>query len=468
MQNVYDLFTTYARAGGGGSDEGSSGGEIIIAIGYIPSYYFGKFIKKMFPRKLELIIGTAGASLATIGIFLVFIAAPSFTSGYLLTLIAIGIWLGWSAAFFGITEKIKKRAKLARAKLTKASQSDSAWNEQNLLQLSTNTFTTYQADFSRLLSNNLASYCTPRYAYHAYLMMRCLAELDRVNVIEDIVIESAHIVDLNDSEDNNEDYFTVAFSAGAKDTLIQKSSGAQLFTTKETFVEYWHFRRSGSTWLLDGIDQQDTQLWIHKQVGEGSAAHKTKGGDANIFQDFASLNQMYYSKDMGWLFMPSKGILVKRGRFGISNIDDHVMGLHNDILMQFYRYSDNADSNKKIYAVAQINLPRFYGGIYVRPKGSIFKRGIFDGVPNNYTKYNFEWQDFNDRYEVFATDQDKLSAFELINPGFMAYLFDADPQIVLEVADNCVYLYKESALVTREDYEKFKTILDKAFKELRL
>jgi hypothetical protein len=177
---------------------------------------------------------------------------------------------------------------------------------------------------------------------------------------------------------------------------------------------------------------------------------------------------MFYSLDMGWLFMPKNGLLFRNGKFGKSDINNHVIGLYNNSLTQLYTYSDNVSNDPNIYAVAQINLPKSYGGILVRPKGNIFQRGIFDGVPNNYTKYTFEWPDFNDRYEVFATDADRLASFELINPGFMAYLYDNDPKAVLEVADNTVYIYKKVQYASPQDYEIFMTILMKSFKELQL
>jgi len=50
----------------------------------------------------------------------------------------------------------------------------------------------------------------------------------------------------------------------------------------------------------------------------------------------------------------------------------------------------------------------------------------------------------------------------------MAYLYDNDPKASIEVANNTVYLYKPVASSNVTDYQKFMTIMLKAFKELQL
>nr|MBP7775385.1 DUF3137 domain-containing protein [Candidatus Saccharimonas sp.] len=89
-------------------------------------------------------------------------------------------------------------------------------------------------------------------------------------------------------------------------------------------------------------------------------------------------------------------------------------------------------------------------------------------APKGYTKYEFEWPDFNKRYDVYATDADRLATFELLNPGFMAYLYDTDGNICIEVTDNIIYLYKNQKAATSADYQLMVTLMQKAYKELQL
>lgn len=150
--------------------------------------------------------------------------------------------------------------------------------------------------------------------------------------------------------------------------------------------------------------------------------------------------------------------------------------MYHEYLVQLYTYTPLLSSSNNVgnSLVAQINLPQSYGGIYIAP----IQKGIINKAINSfksrtllnadYQKYTFEWLDFNNRYQVFATDAGRLATFELLNPGFMAYLYDSDPAVTIEVTDNIVYLYKDSRAVQVADYEKMMTILNTAFRELRL
>ena len=48
------LLEQFARGGGGGSGGGSGGGgsSILFLIGYLPVYFLGKVLKKLYPLKL--------------------------------------------------------------------------------------------------------------------------------------------------------------------------------------------------------------------------------------------------------------------------------------------------------------------------------------------------------------------------------------------------------------------------------
>lgn len=449
IANQLDIF---ARSGGGGSSSGGGDAISVIGlIGYVPSYYLGKIIKKIFPRKLELIISATFASVVSIGIFVIGVMG-GFTLAYISIAIIAGIWIGWASAFFSVWDKLKKKNDVAKQSLQVAASSDSAWDEPKLLDLARTVFMQYQQDWSTSNLQSLASYTTSSYYAHASLMLRAMSELGRKNVMSNVQIMQFMLVEVHDEKDNSLDTFTVAVEAKADDQLIETASGTQLYSTSTLFTEYWTFARDDITWLLSRIDQ--------------STAVQSLANTS--LQQLANQNNMFYSLDMGWLYMPKNGVLFKNGKFGISDINNHVIGTYNDRLVQLYSYLELA-SNKTAYkVVAQVNLPKSYGGIIIQPKKSLMARGLFARAPKGYKKYTFEWPDFNNRYDVYATDADRLATFELLNPGFMAYLFDTDAKATIEVADTTVYLYKDTMLVSEQDYQTFLTILMKAFKELQL
>jgi hypothetical protein len=136
---------TIARAGGGGSSSGGGGGggELFALLGYFPSYYIGKLVKKLLPRRAELIVSATFAS--TVSIALIILASfMGFIGFYIMGLIIAGIWAGWAAAFFGVWDRLRKRSKKAKEIITVAAQTDSSWNEPALIEYAKQCFMRYQ------------------------------------------------------------------------------------------------------------------------------------------------------------------------------------------------------------------------------------------------------------------------------------------------------------------------------------
>jgi hypothetical protein len=454
--SLLDTLDIFARAGGGGSSSGGGtgggGGEIIALISYVPSYYLGKLIKYLLPRSAELIVSATFATIFSI-LLLIIGMLGGFFGFYLAALLITGIWAGWAAAFFNVTDKMRARAQKTKKKLDQAALTDSAWNEAALLDYAKQVFIRYQYDWSTFNSENMANYLTVQYAHHASLMLSLLQQLGRKNIMKDVEIKNTYIVDMHDYDDNSLDTFTVGFEAKARDSLIEIESGNLLFSSNSVFYEYWTFQRDGNSWRLSGIEQH--------------TANKLSQRPSLI--SFANANNMYYSLDMGWLFLPKGGELFKRASFGKSDINNHIVGTYNNHLVQFYTLDAMPGDTSHTYVVSQIILPKHYGGILIRPKQGIAAKLLGnDKAPKGYTKYSFEWPDFNKRYSVYATDADRLAAFELLNPSFMAYLYDTDSKASIEVVDNTVYLYKLAQQFDESNYSTFLTIMLKAFKELKL
>ena len=180
-----------ARSGGGGSGGGDGGGgEIIALIGYFPSYYLGKLIKKLLPRTAELVVSATFAALCSIVLLILGITGGLFGTWFMI-LVIIGIWAGWGAAFFGIMERLKKRQAAARQAISTAALQDSAWNEESLLAHARQTFLQYQYDWSTFNTASIQTYTSPRYMAHSSLLLSALRELGRTNVMAQVEIKTA-------------------------------------------------------------------------------------------------------------------------------------------------------------------------------------------------------------------------------------------------------------------------------------
>ena len=449
-----DILTVFARGGGGGSggSSGGGGGEIIAMIGYFPSYYTGKFVKKLLPRKAELVVSFISATLmSSVLLWLAYVAHGGF---WFMFLVVLGIWSGWYAAFFDTWDKIKKRAAKTKRAVDEAALSDTAWQPDQLLAHARQVFAQYQQDWSDFNVQSMQGYVTRSQLMLSALMLRALREMGRVITVANLYVADIALVDMHDSADDSQDWFRVAIEASANDTLRDTRSGQVLFTDKNSFTEYWTFVRHDDTWLLDRIDQATADLSMRNQS----------------IESFAHEHNFYYMLDMGWLFLPNKGVLFGGGRFGKSDINNYTVGLIGEQLVQLYTYTPTVNYN---ILVGQINLPKSYEGILVRRKPRLFSTWTPPKSPRDYQKHSLEWPDFNKRYEVSATNADRLATFELLNPGFMAYLYDTDPGVSIEVADNVVYLYKfigqdTNKLSGSQDYDTLMIILTKAHKELQL
>lgn len=442
MMDMLYMLELFARSGGGGSSSDGGGGDVLALIGYFPSYYLAKLTKKLLPRPTALIVTIATGVIASILLF-IFAGFNIFT-----ILIAAGVWAGWYTCMFSLWDKMKKHFKKADEDLAKA-----GWDETALKQIAMQTFMRYQDDWSRRDASRFGEYMTPYYAGHASLMVRILAEMNRQSMMNGTQVLKIDTSSVNDQADDANDMFTMMIEAQAQDVLYDLMTQEQLFVDNKPFVEEWIFQRQGTTWALAGIRQATANMGAYEQD----------------MSNFASANNMYYNLDMGWLFLPRRGELFKTGGFGKSDINNHVVGLYNNLLVQLYTYRDLPAGNdqSKNYLVGQVNVPKQYGGIIIRRK-----KGMFGSIgnlfaPKGYVKYTFEWPDFNDRYTVYATDADRLATFELLNPGFMAFVYDNHPDINIEVVDNIIYFYIEK-IGSRDDYNSLLQLLAKAFKELQL
>ena len=448
-------------AGAGGSSGGGSGGSGggwggFLIVGYFVGHGIAGAVRKLWADNLAKPIGVIVISLLSLTMLVLSISMwpKSGQIGLLLAGNVVSLWFGWLVGYAGLVGKLSGRIKQARSDMAVASVHDQVWDTERLTQYTRDVFARFQADWSQFNVDSMATYTTPAYYEHMRLVLRALYEMRRQNDVRAPHIIDIQPVDAHDDIDNTKDSFAMLITAQADDCLVDMKSNSVLFEDGSEFTETWRFVRSGDTWLLAGIDQS-------------TASELMRRGD---IMEFATTHSMYYSLDWGWLLLPSRGVLFAGGKFGTSDVNNHVIGMTGTILTQLYTYVPTADGGVN-YVIGQINLPRSYDNIIVQAKRKKFDLAASVGdwlgqtiVRRGYKKYTFEWQDFNDRYDVYATDVDRLATFELLNPQFMAKLYDLNAEVSIEVVDSIVYFYTTA----RVDYEQMMTILQYAYKELRL
>lgn len=433
------------RAGGGGSSSGGSGsggGGFEIVLGYLPMHFIGSVLrKKISSIALASIIGW---------ILAIFYAIIWLNVGFIGLIVAVASLVGMGAGLYNWFDKVAKLSGLAKKKQAAAVQKDGAWDESKLKAQVTSTFNRYQVDWSKNDSASMQQYLTPGYLYHNQLMMLALRQLGRQNIVSQPIINELTLVDVNDSDDNSQDRFVMAVKATATDDLLDTSDNSIIFRDTNPFEEFWCFvRTSDNNWLLESITQTTVDPLMKNDV----------------LANFARSHNYCYSPDWGWLLLPMRGQLFSEGKFGTSDINNHVIGVYNNTLIQIYNYIPNptASNTNDNYIIAQVVLPKTYGNIVVRKKRIM----SFVGT-KGLTQVKMEWGEFNDRYEVWASDMERVTSFELLNPSFMVKLQELPFEINIEVVDNIVYLYSAKIKATPENYEIMLTILYQAFKEMRM
>ena len=117
-----------------------------------------------------------------------------------------------------------------------------------------------------------------------------------------------------------------------------------------------------------------------------------------------------------------------------------------------------------MYLVGQMFVPKSYGNILLARTDSKLRRTKLFGL----TKVELEWGDFNRTYQVYATSPEQVTAFELLHPAMMQTLVDAPFQINIEVIDNAIYFYAPLRSTKAKDYRAMLSVLQAAYRELKL
>lgn len=310
-------------------------------------------------------------------------------------------------------------------------------------------FKSYQADWSDLNAKNIKKYTTAHYYKHAELMLELLKNLHRANKVSKLKVRKVYLLDPVNENTGTPAHLRIAFSFAGLDQVIE-DDGTKLYSQYVSYAtETWDFVYDGKTIKLSGISQPTE-----------SAPHLVRS-----LANFADKNNLFYSPDWGRYALPKRGLIFGGASMSVADINNHVIGKWGDLLIQLYTYAQYPGrAVNSYYIVGQINVPKEYLGVLVKSKNvKIFKK-----PDKSYEKFEMEWNEFNNRYEVYAASRDALPAFELLNPKFMEFLYSKNPSYSLEVVDNVIYIYAPVTGVTEADYETMLEVLKKAYDELKM
>jgi hypothetical protein len=344
-----------------------------------------------------------------------------------------------------------KRARI-KAEIDAAATSDAVWNQTEMVEYAKGIFLQHQKDWTSFDIASMKQYMTVEYLYHTQLMLAALQQMNRQNQVNNIVINSAEIVEVDDEKDNAKDKFDITITATVQDVIFDTMLNQVLHQQQLIATQTYHFVRSGKKWLISHLTQATaSQLTYQARL-----------------ESFAKANKFCYSQDWGWLLLPKRGQLFGTGKFGTSDINNHIIGMYKGVLIQLYTYIPLPGATKS-YIIAQTAVPKTYGNIVVRRKKTTIQLGI-----KGLSRLKTEWEDFNKKYDIYASDAEQATSFELLNPKFMEQLEALPFEVSIEVVDNVVYLYANESdgasinTATDSRYVMMLEVLKAAFKEMRM
>lgn len=378
-----------------------------------------------------------------------------------LPIILVGMFLTW--------RKRRQLIKKAKQKQTKALSQDHTWSNEIIQKRVKEVFDKFQEDWSTFNFNSMKTYLTPRYYRHIELMLTALKQMGRQNKVSDVQLLEQHLFGVEDHVDQELDTFNINIHAQLTDKLLDVITGSVLKSSHDKFEEVWHFEREGKNWALDSINQVDKNGIVHNFEPKINA-------DAHAF---AQKNSFYYNADFGWLLLPFEGILFSHSNYGTSDLNNHVIGMYRGVLVQFFQYIPLVSEKAKFtdnfkylyrrnkspfskYLVAQATLPKSYDNIIVEKRDRF---QFIDYTPGDMMKVSLEWPHFNKRFNVYATDIDKVNSLELLHPAFMEKLAKLRFEVNIEIVGNNLYLWTTDR---DADYQMMLVVLQEAFSEMKM
>lgn len=409
-----------ARGGGGGSSSGghSSGGSS------------SSFSSTRYSSGSN---GSgSGGDIAGWGIF--WILLLSF--GVPIMVIILILWLAKSKAKGGV-------ASVPAGFIDPEKDANASAEQKAIAKEAKKVFLDFQQAWAKFDLKKMKTVTSDRYYKKMVLELSVLKNYKRQDLMENVQVLGAYL------GPNIDQSVVVFFQAKADDKLIDTRDDSVVFTDSSIFSEFWTFVRVGKKLVLEEITQTTTDATKY---------------DAGIAQ-FSTDNGFYYDPDFGWLMMPSRGAIFGPAGFGNADINNHVIGYYGTgqkaKIVEFYSYEPKAGSGMEPITVAQAILPKSYDDILVTEKSWYNFKPKGKGL----NKIETESVEFNNKFAVWAANQDQATSFELLATNFMEKIYALDFEINIEVVDNVLYLYSPSKNIK---YTDMLEVLSWAFDEMKM
>lgn len=335
-------------------------------------------------------------------------------------------------------QEIKKAQKENVKMLTK---DDPTWDEKQIKSRVQDVFLRFQESWSKFDVRAFDDILTPTYRNRIILELGVLQAEQRQNLVETPVIRYINIISATQDEKKKINSFVAEVTAHAKDKLIEIDTGKILSKDPSQFTEYWEFHKIDNQWKLH-IIRQETESAEHIQPE---------------IQEFANKNNFFYDPDFGWLMLPNRGVLFGSSPFLATDINNHVIGAYRNSIVELYTYTP--EKSLSIYTVAQAILPKKYNNILIK------RSSFFSLKPKKLIKMSLESNDFNEKFSVWASPEDKINSLELLAPDFMAKIYDLPFEVNIEIVGPFLYFYTKKKGV---QYETLFALIAEAFDAMKM
>jgi hypothetical protein len=371
---------------------------------------------------------------------LLFLMSPLFI--FIIPLLVIGV-------FVMLFKSYKNEAdKKIQNTIIRAGLSDPIWNKEKLIEIANNTFYAFQKAWAEMDVPTLEKILILDLHKRVSLEISMLASAKNKTPLV-IKLINTSITKVNDDKDNENDSFNVQFFARIDKTQEESKKSKIVFGQDNSLIEIWDFKRVGNDWKLSAIHIAD--ILTRDYPSEVPAIKK-----------FADNYGFFYNKDFGWLTRANKDTIFSNGKYGISLINNHVIGYYRDKIVEFYTMDINSgDQNNGIRSqlIAQAVLPISYNKIIIK------RKRLAQITPIGMVKHELESNEFIKEFNVYSDEKDNLSTFELLSPNLMEKIMKLPFELTIEVVGNILYLYTKD---TDADYDKMLEILSYAFDEMKM
>ncbi|MFA5990718.1 MAG: DUF3137 domain-containing protein [Candidatus Doudnabacteria bacterium] len=306
-------------------------------------------------------------------------------------------------------------------------------------------FQNFQKAWSEFDFKTMERLVTPEYYKRMVLELSVLQNENRANLMSDVIVTEMFVIGEEQPGETTQK-LTLQISASAHDVLQDTKNNKALFTDNSSFTEYWHLvQTEDKRWVLDFITQETEDSGMYeKDIAE-----------------FSKKNNFYFDADFGWLMMPNKGVLFNQTNFGRSDINNHVIGYFRDKIVEFHTYIPNTQSKSpENYVVAQAILPKSYNDILIKKKK-------FLSMPVwGLKKMTLESMEFNNKFSIWAHEEDQINSLELLTPNFMEKIYNLPFELNIELVGNTLYFYTKDRGAA--NYPQMLEIISWAFDEMRM